>query len=491
MKIRFALFILTIISVSATVVALTLLPAGDAAQGHGSWLANHQLALGGSLSHWSDGGMDYSFHGTFPSGWQGHINSAAVYMRSGTFATKLDYSASSANLISIEEWPDLFGFLRNERGKDTCDYAGTVGSTVACTWPIASDLSPVDYWSTGFLDNLYRMRIAFDPADVYVDPSATSPVVRSEWTNDRVIKYSAHEFGHALGYFDHSAAGNLMYKEIGTPYNLALAGLTDNDKWNLNRLYIYTRGTGSADACRTTLPLKATEAMRIGNGKIYPVNSSGTSISGRFNTACPSTSYDSNGLAHYYELNHNVGRSQGFEVTTINGAPTDVRQYIHNSDDNPYKRGTESPFASSANSSEATVDGSKLVQVASTMGDSSLQYKLKIAPVESDCIRSGNTEFTRAISGRTGSATLSDDACLSSNTNRGYSEFYGLSGDGERVTITLESERFDIHLYLRRGEDIVSGAWKADNYDVAADGKRSASITRRLDSTEYTIEVTS
>ena len=120
-----------------------------------------------------------------------------------------------------------------------------------------------------------------------------------------------------------------------------------------------------------------------------------------------------------------------------------------------------------------------------------MQYVLKIAPVEANCIGSGNVHFSRTNSGSTGTDTLADDACLSYNADNGYSEFYSLSGDGSNVTITLESSAFDVHLYLRNGEDVVSGSWKADNYKVAASGERSVSITRWLPRSEYTIEVTS
>ena len=146
-----------------------------------------------------------------------------------------------------------------------------------------------------------------------------------------------------MGYFRHSGnAGDLMASPIGSQ------NLTDNDKWNLNRLYLHTTGPGIADAddCFIDVPLKTTEAMRIGGGMF---------INGRFNAIgaprCPSTSWGIGSLAHYYKLDHDVGRSQGFEVSTINGGPTNVRQYIHNDDDNPYKSGAQSSFNSNVSKS--------------------------------------------------------------------------------------------------------------------------------------------
>ena len=67
MKARIALAALTIILLITVVSTLVLLPAGDTAKGHSG---GHNFVIGGtgnSLAHWSDGGMDYSFHTSVPT----------------------------------------------------------------------------------------------------------------------------------------------------------------------------------------------------------------------------------------------------------------------------------------------------------------------------------------------------------------------------------------------------------------------------------------
>ena len=470
------------------ILASLILLTADVAQGHSG---SHKLVVGGvlnPLAHWSEGGMNYSFHGSVPSIWHNDINSAAAHLKVNTFATKFDYKRNSRSNLTVEYWPIEISDLNELPNIDTCDRAGDPDADdVACAWPVGT--SGVGLWAAlwggGIVENIYRVKIALDPADVWENPSAANKVVkgttlqspRGQWPSSRVEKLLRHEFGHALGYFKHSNnSGDLMASPIGS------SSLTDNDIWNLNRLYMHT---SDADvACKTKISLNSRDTMRIG-GTFFPMTSSGASISGRFDRSCPATAYDSNGLAHYYQLNHNVGRSQRFEISTVNGGPTKVRQYIHDAADNPYKRGAESPFDSSASTSKSIITDSKLVQVASTGGNSSLQYKLKITPIETDCIAPHVTFYRTAV----GRGMLEAGDCLSSEARRGYSDFYRLTVTTPTTVNIHMTASIDTYLYLRKGSDRTSGVYIASDDD--SDGTRNARIVRNLQKGEYTIEATS
>ena len=183
----------------------------------------------GLLSHWSDGGMDYKFEGSFPTNWTTRINQAATHLENNTFALQVDEDNSSDNPIYIGEWPRILGY-------GNCERAGRLDGTEACTYPVTSgggiDLDVV----LNIKNHLSGMKFVFDEADVY-EGTGASRTVRSKWAvttsgTSRLQKVAAHEFGHALGFFDHiPGSGNLMYG-TSPQYTLSV-----DDKWNLNRLY--------------------------------------------------------------------------------------------------------------------------------------------------------------------------------------------------------------------------------------------------------------
>lgn len=164
---------------------------------------------------------------------------------------------------------------------------------MACTWPIDPQRGSVDLGilSNGY-NNVQRVSIVFDEADVY-QGTGTNRTVRPGWTAAKVKWYAAHEFGHALGFFDHLGSGNLMHGTI--PQNNLSISLSTDDKWNLNRLYLHTT---DAAICMTEIDLSESDFNNAG-GKMYPAGG-GNGILYGGNTICPSTTY--NGLAHYFKL---------------------------------------------------------------------------------------------------------------------------------------------------------------------------------------------
>lgn len=473
MKLRMPSVYVRVAVMGVVATALVLGATADTAQSHGTGPGfPHRLAFGGSLSHWSDGGMDYKLQGTFPTGWSGYINQAATHMKNNTLATKLGASTTSSNLVSIGGWPPIIsspnllpGPLRTctKSGK----FAGSVmgEDSIACAWPVTSS-GAVDFDITGNLtNNLQGVAIAFDEADVY-QGTGTNRTVRSGWSANsgaKIKRVAAHEFGHALGFFSHLGSGNLMHG-TAPQYNLST-----NDKWSINRLYLHT--TEAATACMTEIKLSG---VKNAGGSMYPgsLSSSGT--------ICPSTAY--NGLARYYKLD--ASGAGGREFRVWNDSKQDVKQYVQSiSDFNPYAGG--------AVSSPKDINGNTLVQVASGDRSKTYSYQLKVRPHCVDpfgySIRSATypTAYTRALG-------ASD--CVSSKTSRGYADFYNVkvtSSTPTVVTIEMKSNNIDTYLYLRNGKDEQSATEIAYHDDINGNVNTNSRIVKKLAKGDYTIEATS
>ena len=470
-KISFTMLVVAILATTAMLTSTT-----DTAQGHE--VGKHNLALDGSLAHWANGGMDYKFDGTFPSNWKSYINQGAAHMKSGTFAVKLDSSTSSKNKISIGNWPSIFGFL-NRRGYGTCASSGSVGGDVACAYPTGSSLTlGTNPWlALNRDDTLDQVAIVFDEADVY-QGSGTSRTVRSGWSAAKVRRIAAHEFGHALGFFKHLSGSNDVMTSGSGQYNLST-----EDKWNLNRLYMYTT---DASACMTEIGLSQS-GLKNAKGIMHPASGTATlSVSG---TVCPSTAYDDS-AAHYFKLNYSgVTGGRRFRVWTE--SKQDVEQYVHSgSEFDAYKKGEEE--------SPETIGGNKLVQVASGDKDKAHTYQLRITPY---CVSGEVYKIWQNTSGASidGSAVnLGSSDCKSSVTSRGYADFYTIeipkpSSTTAVTTVTIDltsdGNKFDPYLYLRRGEDEQSAS-QVSSDDDSGPGN-SARILRQMTPGKYTIEATS
>ena len=228
MRFRPPSYSLQIVALVIVAAFVMLISAADTTRAHGTFLTQHDLAMSGPLSHWSDGRMDYKFEGSFPANWTTRINQAASHMANNTFALQVGNNNSSDNQIYIGKWPAIpFG---------NCQPAGILGGTEACTYPVNCFGTVDALIGTNLKHHLYRVHIVFDEADVYQGTDA-SRTVRSKWGvitsgTSRLQKVAAHELGHALGFFDHiPGSGSLMY------HTAPHCTLSVDDKWNLNRLF--------------------------------------------------------------------------------------------------------------------------------------------------------------------------------------------------------------------------------------------------------------
>lgn len=454
MKLFTPLFLVRFAMLGMFSIALTLISTADTGHSHGGFgTSKHELAFGGMLSHWTDGGMDYKVHGSFPTGWSGYIDKAAAHMKSNTFATKLKASSTSSNLVYIGVWPKGISTANLLGGDRACERAGRLGGSVACAFPLTTGGLVHPGITLNRANNLGRVAIVFDEADVY-QGSGTSRTVRSGWNEAKVKRAAAHEFGHALGFFNHLSGSNDLMTPGSGQYNLST-----EDKWNINRLYLHTT---DASACMTEISLSQS-GLKNAKGIMRPASGKGTlSVSG---TVCPSTAYDDS-AAHYFKLNHS-GVTGGRKFRVWTESKQGVKQYVHSdSKFDPYKKGEEESLE--------TISGNKLVQVASSDKDKAHTYQLRITPycVSGEVYKIWQNTTGASIDGT--AVNLGSGDCQSSITSRGYADFYtieipkpALAGAVTTVTIDMTStgNKFDPYLYLRRGEDEQSANQVASDDD--------------------------
>ena len=146
---------------------------------------DHDLVLNNprQLAHWTEGGFDYiivssRFTTTLPSSWNTEIINAGLHVRNSTWINKLEHNASSSNsAVMMGSWSSFIG-----RHAD-CGVSGKLGGEEVCTWASTAHGSldiPVYYDSLLHLnqkkENINRVRIMFDRADVY-----DGKTIRSKW----------------------------------------------------------------------------------------------------------------------------------------------------------------------------------------------------------------------------------------------------------------------------------------------------------------------
>ena len=505
-SLRLLLVSLPLIAIAISGAFLWLSPTS----GHGG-VTKHDLAFDGALAHFPspEQGVSYSFGASFPifplederefpEDWERLIGSAADIISRDTFFNRF-YVGEKPNagniLIYAGNWYDGFKDSSNRNAiRSLCGDPGRYGSAVCAlpTVPVAP--SSLSNAGTGFqldwitlIENSTRdhfqgtVHLIFDKADVYPttvrERKAVTPPAHTGLSDDGVKLLAMHGLARAIGHIarlkgEYGTNNILNYPPMSL--GRGLFTFSKHDKWAINRLHMYS---SDADVCKTAVDLAS---IRV-TGQQYPT--SGTGSLNTLGAICPSTV--SNGLAHYYELNHANVDKRHFKVTTYAGS--DVEQYVHNHATDPYKSGDDFvPY------SPVDIGSNRLVQVASSSADTSQRYRLHIKPL--DCVDEF-TDFSVAPSAKVKStprstAYLRSRDCLSSDLIRGYSDFYRLSVTADTaVAIDLESLHFDTYLYLRKGRDAVSGAAMASDDDSG--NKHNARIVRSLTKGEYTIEATS
>jgi hypothetical protein len=308
-----------------------------------------------------------------------------------------------------------------------------------------------------------------DEADVY---SGSGSTVQSKWTTGRIKQVAAHEIGHSIGFFDHlndSAKRNLMHSEAPV-YNLS-----DEDEWNLNRLYMHT--SEAEQNCFTEVDLSQSD-FNNAKGVIYPPSGLGRLDN---SPSCPSTAYD-DGAAHYFKLDiPRSGHRTRFHAWPTSTS-TNVEMFVHRSRTfDPYDNGGEYDYRSFRRDT--------LVQMASNDKDRRKYYQFRVTP---DCTTLATFRMPRNRRLRTiHTGTLSTSDCKSSITSRGYADFYSFTLDRTMtVTIEMNSSVVDSYIYLRRGDDEQSVNQMYYNDDYPGHGLNSR-ISELLPKGEYTIEATS
>ena len=242
MNLRKPTYLISLLAVFILAASTMVVSQSDNASAH---VDSHTLAMDGLNSHWTAGGMTYRFKDktNFPSGWTTAINSAAQHLAGNTLATGITENTSSSNIVEIGTWNWFVAF-------GDCDLKSKLGGTLACTYPYITSGFPDPAVTANTRNNLSKVKIVFDKRDVYPSGNSSQPPL-SKWTNIKggateLKRVAAHEFAHALGYFDHIDSTVSRSSPLnGYPNYYALSV---HDKWEVNRLYLH-----SSEASHTNL----------------------------------------------------------------------------------------------------------------------------------------------------------------------------------------------------------------------------------------------
>ena len=291
-KIPLLSLIAVVLLMLTSVVALG--PEMGTSHAHGSIFGS--IGLPNQIAHFDGGdptfklGKRFSYDPDVPTGWKPAIEAAATHLRDQTFVESFDEDSSRGEvLVAVGFWPRGVTIWGN------CDEDSVDGGTYACAYASERGRPGIDLTVySGVNNDLAGGTIIFDESDVF-DANGN---IRPKWNavaadgSTLLQRVSAHELAHTLGFHDHIAGGNLL--DGGAPRYT----LSDEDRWNLNRLYLDTN-EGRA-ACETDINLGDAK-YRNAAGFALPFSLLSNSL-----RVCPATALP--GYGKYFDLEHDGSR---------------------------------------------------------------------------------------------------------------------------------------------------------------------------------------